>query len=68
MTVFETKLYGKGTVFLPKEVRASLTKEVFLVHAGKAVLIIPKNHNYSEIMKSLDLIKKELELTSKSEV
>ena len=48
MTRFSCKVYGKGSTFLPKEVRESLTSsenEFLLFHSGKAAVIIPKTKN-----------------------
>jgi bifunctional DNA-binding transcriptional regulator/antitoxin component of YhaV-PrlF toxin-antitoxin module len=61
MTVFESKVQGKGLVFLPKEVRASLaTTDILLVHAGKAVLIVPRDPDVDQTIESIELIKREL--------
>ena len=63
MTKFQCKVYGKGMIFLQKEVRDSLGKELLLFHSGKAAVIVPADAKLDDVLKSIQVCIEEIKLT-----
>jgi len=62
MVEFELKIHEKqGTAYIPKEIREALGTELTAVPNRAAVLLYPKHMPIEDIVKSLALIKEDLE-------
>ena len=62
MVEFEIKINPQqGTAYIPKEIREILGVELKAVPNRTAVLLYPKNMPIKDVVKSLDVIRKDLE-------
>jgi bifunctional DNA-binding transcriptional regulator/antitoxin component of YhaV-PrlF toxin-antitoxin module len=62
MVDFELKIHEKqGTMYVPKEIRQALGLEVKATPNRKTVFLYPKNMAIKDVVKSLDIIKEDLE-------
>jgi len=62
MVEFELKIHQKqGTAYIPKEIREALGTEIKAVPNRAAVLLYPKNMPTKDVVKSLNIIKEDLE-------
>lgn len=62
MVEFELKIHQKqGTAYIPKEIRQALGTEIKAVPNRAAVLLYPKNMAIKDVVKSLAIIKEDLE-------
>lgn len=62
MVEFELKIHRKqGTAYIPKEIREALGTEIKAVPNRAAVLLYPKNMAIKDVVKSLIIIKEDLE-------
>jgi len=62
MVEFEIKINPQqGTAYIPKVIRETLGVELKAVPNRTAVLLYPKNMPIKDVVKSLDVIRKDLE-------
>jgi len=62
MVEFEVKINPQqGTAYIPKEIREALGTELTAIPNRAAVLLYPKNMPIKDVVKSLTIIKQDLE-------
>jgi len=62
MVEFQIKIHDKqGTAYIPKEIREALGNEVKAAPNRAAVLLYPKTMPIKDVLKSIDIIKQDLE-------
>ena len=63
MVEFELKIHEKqGTMYIPKEIRKALGTEIKALPNRAAVLLYPKKMSIKDVVKSIIIIKDDLEL------
>lgn len=62
MVKFKLKTNPVGQIYLPKEIREELGKELILIANAKVGVIFPTNESLDRILKSLEVILADLKL------
>jgi len=58
----KTKITTTGVLYIPKEIREAFSRELKIIANATAALFFPANANYEDVLKSLEIIKAELNL------
>ena len=60
MVELETKITKGGIIYIPKEIREAFGKEIRIIPNASAALFFPKNVDYEDVLKSLEIIAADL--------
>ena len=61
MVEIETKITESGVLYIPKEIRQCFGRSMKIIPNATAALFFPSNTNYTDVLASLDIIRRDIE-------
>lgn len=61
MVEIQTKITESGVLYIPKEIRQCFGRTMKIIPNATAALFFPSNIGYSDVLASLDIIRRDIE-------